>query len=244
MIRIGVCDEDAVFLKSVGDCVCNAFSEHTSDFAVERFTSGEELVREHEKERFDILFLDIDMPGMSGFDVASRLREDFFGCFIIFVTSHSELVYESMDFQPFHFIRKSCNVPLDESIRSIAKKLMKHMKQKQKIILEDFLGRRKDVYIKDIIYIESDRHYVYYHVAGQAEPLRMRESIADCEARYSDHDLVRIHKSYIINLRYVSFLDIGASEVTLGSAGVTLPIGKSNKNMLDQRYTFYLRTKA
>lgn len=244
MIRIGICDDDKTMLDGIYTAVNDAFSEHTKDFSAERFTSGEELVLEHSKERFDILFLDIDMPGMSGFDVASRLREDFFGCFIIFVTSHSELVYESMDFQPFHFIRKNCNVSLDESIRSIAKKLMKHMKQKEKIILEDFLGRHRDVYIKDIFYIESDRHYVYYHVSGQAEPLRMRESIADCEAKYSEYDFVRIHKSYLINLRYVSFLDIGAGEVTLGAAGITLPIGKSNKSMVDQRYTFYLRTKA
>lgn len=244
MIRIGVCDDDKVMLESVCRAVNEAFCEYTKDFSVERFTSGAKLVERHSCDRFDILFLDIDMPDMSGFDVASKLREDFFGCFIIFVTSHAELVYESMDFQPFHFIRKNCNQPLGDSVRSIAKKLMKHMKQKEKVILEDYLGRHCDVYIKDIIYIESDRHYVFYHVAGRKEPLRMRESIADCDAKYSQYDFVRIHKSYIINMRHISFLDTSSSEVTLGSAGVTLPIGKSNKNAVDQRYTFYLRTKA
>ena len=169
MIRIGICDDNAVLLNNLSKIVEDAFHSYTSDFEVFSYTSGSLLLNAHNQDAFDTIFLDIDMPKVTGFDVAKMLRDEFSNCFIIFVTSHSELVYESMDFQPFHFIRKDCSVPLEESIGEIVKKLMTHMKQNEKIILEDDISGRCAAYIRDIVYIESDRHYVKYYIKGMSQ---------------------------------------------------------------------------
>lgn len=243
MIRIGICDDNGVMLNNLESIISKAFAEHTSDFEVLTYSSGTLLINAHTYEPFHIIFLDIDMPKMTGFDVAKTLRDEFSNCFIIFVTSHSELMYESMDFQPFHFIKKNCDEPISSSVNRIVKKLMKHMRQNEKVVLEDDISGRRAVYIHNITYLESDKHYVKYHIKDMSEPIRMRENISECEEKYAYYDFVRIHKRYLINLKYLSFFDNTNNEVLLGSINKKLAMSKNYKKDVDEKYTLYLRSK-
>lgn len=244
MIRIGVCDDNELILQNICKTVEKAFYNYTDDIEVSSYTSGQLLYTAYMQERFDVIFLDIDMPEMSGFEIARILRDDFSGCFIIFITNHSELVYESMYFQPFHFIRKNCNIPLEESINEIVENLMKHMKQNEKMILEDDNSGRCAVYVRDIVYIESDRHYVKYYVYGKDIPIRMRIGINECEEKYREYDFVRIHKRYLLNLRYLSKMDKQIDEIFIGTINRRLPMSKNYKKDVDEKYTLYLRSKV
>lgn len=243
-MRIAVCDDNNAALKLLNKSIKNAFSKFTDEFNVTVFSDGTVLLNEHKKEPFDIVFLDIDMPVISGFDIAKSLRNDFSNCYIIFVTSHSELVYESMNFQPFNFIRKNGNIPIDESILDIVSKLMQHMKQNEKIILEDYNYRKHSVLIRNIIYIESDGHYVTFYALSDGFPIRIRGSITEHEEKYSKYDFVRIHKKYLINLRYLSQLNYNNNEIILGKINKHLPLSKRMKKEVKEKYIVYLRTKS
>ncbi len=243
MIRIGICDDNMVMLQNLENIIGKAFTAHTSDFEILTFSSGALLINAHMQEPFHIIFLDIDMPKITGFDVAKTLRDEFTNCFIIFVTIHSELMYESMDFQPFHFIKKDCDEPLALSVNRIVKKLMKHMKQNEKVILEDDISGRRAVYIHNIIYLESDKHYVKYYIKDMSEPIKMRENISECERKYIHYDFVRIHKRYLINLKYLSNFDNTNNEVLLGTINKRLVMSKNYKKEVDEKYTLYLRSK-
>lgn len=243
-MRIALCDDNNAALKVMNKSITNAFSKFTDEFNVMNFSDGTVLLNEHKKEPFDIVFLDIDMPVISGFDIAKSLRDDFSNCYIIFVTSHSELVYESMNFQPFNFIRKNCSVPIDESVLDIVSKLMQHMKQNEKIILEDYNYRKHSVLIRNIIYIESDGHYVTFHALSDGFPIRIRGSITEHEEKYSKYDFVRIHKKYLINLRYLSQLNYNNNEIILGKINKHLPLSKRMKKDVQEKYIIYLRTKS
>ena len=242
MIRIGICDDNSVMLHNLKNVIGSAFAAHTSDFEIVMFDRGESLINSHKQEAFHIIFLDIDMPKTTGFDVAKTLRDEFSNCFIIFVSSHSELIYESMDFQPFHFIKKNSDEPLSSSVNRIVKKLMKHMKQNEKVILEDDISGRHAVYIHNIVYLESDKHYVKYYIKDMSEPIKMRENISDCEKKYSYYDFVRIHKSYIVNLKYLSFFDNTNNEIRLECINKKLAMSRNYKKDVDEKYTLYLRS--
>ena len=243
MIRIGICDDNGVMLNNLKKIISKAFAEYTPDFEALTYSSGALLINEHKQEPFHIIFLDIDMPKVTGFDVAKTLRDEFSNCFIIFVTSHSELMYESMDFQPFHFIKKNSDEPISSSVNRIVKKLMKHMRQNEKVILEDDISGRHAVYMHNIIYLESDKHYVKYYVKDMDEPIKMRENISECEEKYAYYDFVRIHKRYLINLKYLSNFDNTNNEVLLGTINKRLVMSKNYKKDVDEKYTLYLRSK-
>ncbi|MCM1009211.1 MAG: LytTR family DNA-binding domain-containing protein [Ruminococcus flavefaciens] len=243
MIKIAICDDNTAMKGKLESIISAAFSEHTDDFVLKSFSNGILLMNEQEKEPFDVIFLDIDMPKMSGFDVAKLLRESCVNCFLIFVTNYSELIYEGMDFQPFHFIRKNCNIPIDVSVSKIVKNLMKHMKQNEKIILEDNLSRKNVLYIHDIVFIESDKHYLFYHILNKDKTIKLRGSLKECEDRFDSYDFVRINKRYYVNLRYVSDLDFKNNEVIVHKERDPLPLGKNYKENVGEKYTLYLRKK-
>ena len=243
MIRIAVCDDNIAILDKLHNIVKEEFLNYTDDFEIRTITSGVVLLNEHIHAPFDVIFLDIDMPKLTGFDVAKKLRDAFSSSFIIFVTSHSELVYESMDFQPFHFIRKNCPIPMKEGISKTIKKLMRHMKQNEKIILEDDVSGRCAVYIREIVYIESDKHYLFYHILNKELSIKIRGTIRECEEKYVPYDFVKIHKRYLINLRFLSDFDNSNNEVTLGAVKTRLPMSKNFKKEVDEKYTLFLRSK-
>lgn len=241
MIKIAVCDDNTSMKNKLDNIISAAFLEYTDDFLLKSFSNGILLMNEQKKEPFDIIFLDIDMPKMSGFDVAKLLRDDSVNCFLIFVTNYSELIYEGMDFQPFHFVRKNCNIPMEASISKVVKMLMKHMKQNEKIVLEDTLSRKSITYIHDIMYIESDKHYLSYHLLNKEQPIKIRGSLKECEDKYDSYDFVRIHKQYYVNLRYISNLDIKKSEVILHKIVKPLPLGKNYSETVGEKYMLYMR---
>lgn len=241
MIRIAICDDNDVTLNKLGSIVSDSFIKYTDDFKLNCLSSGALLMDKHMDEPFDIIFLDIDMPEMTGFDVARSLRDNFSLCFIIFVTSHSELVYDSMDFQPFNFIRKNCDIPMEQSVENIVKKLMRHMRQNEKIVLKDDISGRCVVYFREIAYIESSRHYVLYYPVNREQPIKMRGSINECEDKYKEYDFVRIHKRYLVNLRFLSDFDGNSNEAVIGKLNKRLPLSKNYKKSVEQKYLLYLR---
>ena len=245
MPRIGICDDNPVMAKSISEIVSDCFSKHGSGFGVEMFTGGKAIINQNKLEPFDVLFLDIDMPKISGFDIAKTLREDFSHCLIVFVSLHSELVFESFEYQPFYFVQKNSGIPLEESIPPIVEKLVKHLKQDDKVVLEDANGRRRAVSVRDIVYLEISGHYITYALnsKNQIEKIRVRGSIQECGDKYKDYDFVRVHKSYLVNLKYVTHMKTADGEVELMNS-VNIPLSKFYKNNVDEEYTKYLRTRV
>ncbi len=243
MINIAICDDSERAVDVLKKYIDKAFKHYTNDYSIKTFTNGTMLLTSHSIEKFQVLFLDIDMPKVSGFDVAKVLRDSFSDSYIIFVTSHSDMVYRSFDFQPFNFIRKNPTDLLEKSLNNAISKLMGNMKQNENIILEDEVSGKVAVYYRNIIYIKSERHYLYYYLQKRDIPIKIRGTITEIEDIMKKYDFSRIHKSYIVNLRYVLNTDtkIGKVYLNTGVERQYLPTSKSFMKTFDDAYTLYLR---
>ncbi len=240
-MRIAVCDDNKTAAGMIAEVVRKRISEFTDDFNLLVFNSGMDLLAAHTAEPINIIFLDIDMPEMSGFDAAKFLREKYSNSYIIFVTSYSELVFESFEFQPFNFIRKNSPLPLETAIDEVVQKLMRHMKQTKKVTLEDKMGKYS-VYIHDIVYLESIKHYVNFFVSDWKEPIKLRGNLSDYERFYSDFDFVKSHKSFIVNLRHVALVNNKQNEIILHGRQTVLPISRTYRSDFNEKYELYLRS--
>ena len=244
MLRVAVCDNDNNICCVISEILQNFFDRQSVKVSISRHLNGITLLNEHCRQKYDIMFLDIDMPEMSGFEIASELRKEKSNCLIIFITSHSELVYDSLDFQPFNFIRKNCSISLEEGIETVTEKALKQIEYKKKLILEDDISGRCAVYPDEIIYIECDRHYLKYHVLKKDNPIRVRGTMAECELLFEGRNFVKIHKSYMVNLGFLKRIDSQKSEVMLAPDNQKLPVSRSCRKALDEKYTLYLRSKV
>ena len=247
MLRIAICDDNPDALQKTAKIVNECLLKYKRSCDITSFDKGKALIDAHNQERFDVIFLDIDMPQFSGFDVAQNLRDNFCSSFIVFVTNHSELVYESFDFQPFHFIQKNeYNENFRRNMSQVIKKLVFHMRQNDKIILEDENKRKHAILIRDIIYLESNRHYIKYHTVRKDLTFRVRGSMKSEEEKYSAYDFVRIHKQFLVNMRYIKDLSIGKEEIVLDVDRKIprLSLSRNYKGEAENKYMMYLRTKT
>lgn len=243
MIRIAICDDNKSTLVQLEKYIDNGFRQYTTDISISSFDNGQLLLTANNREKFDVLFLDIDMPKITGFDIAKSLRKSFSNCFLIFISSHSDLVYKSFDFQPFNFIRKSPIELFKSTLNDVIKKLMSNMKQNEIIVLEDEFSGKIIAYYRNIIYIKSDRHYLYYYLQNHDKPIKIRGSINAIESCLEEYDFARIHRSIIINLKFILSIDTKVGEIHIqGNSGqTTLSLSNSYKESLNMKYILYLR---
>ena len=242
MIRIAICDDDKHMLGVLEKYITNGFRVHTDEFVVKCYDNGNLLLSDNSFNAFDVLFLDIDMPKVSGFDIAHKLRSDFSRCFIIFVTSYSNLVYDSFDYQPFQFIQKNPLKYLEKNFCSVIDKLMNHMKQNKKITLEND-RETVNIYYHNIAYIETEKHYLNYYIQNREEPISIRGTINELEKTLEIYSFIRIHRRFIVNLRYIKYIDtkIGKVCLNLNGKNKSLSLGQSYKTHVNEVYSRYLR---
>ena len=109
IINIVVCDDDQDFLDNIQKELFHL--ANTLNIAIETYlyTDGNKVVDliYNDKEDFDILFLDIDMPDISGLEVAKKLREKGSDIILIFISAHEQYVFDSIEYNPFRYIRKN-----------------------------------------------------------------------------------------------------------------------------------------
>ncbi len=197
-MRIAICDDDVNFTGELKGAIEAAYDVSNDPLTVSVFHDGASLLADGPE--CDALFLDIQMPGLNGFAVASRLihREEIF---LIFVSMHDELVYESLQFRPFRFLRKSqLTGELPEVMEALGKAvLMRSMGRKV-----CFRTRSETVFVDvhDIAYIEIYGHWLHVRVR-KGENLECYGSLADLEKQLVPFDFVRTHKSFLVNCRYV-----------------------------------------
>lgn len=239
-MRIAICDDDRVTLNNLKSIILQELQ--INNFLCEEvdvFDSGYKLLNEYSRKSYDAIFLDIRMPEISGFEIAAALREISFKTFIIFVTTESELVFSSFDFQPFHFIRKYPSEYLEIQLKNVIKKLSRHIRQNENIVLELAYFEKKKICVGDILYISSEKNYLVYHLLKSK--IRVRGKLAETADKYSTYDFIRVHKCFLVNMKNISFIDYPNDEIKLKDNSI-IPIGRSYTKVLNEQYTLYLRS--
>jgi len=243
MLKLAICDDNSIFVKEFKRLVEAAFLKHDLAVNISDYSSGSLMLDHHRQKQFDVIFLDIDMPRINGFDIASALKEFSNDTLFVFVTNHNELVYDSFAFQPLNFITKGNKDIMLQRLNTVVIQIKEHMLQQKAIILEnDHIGK-KAVSISDVKYIESSRHNVIYYIKNYPEPIEVPGSISALENEYSELGFVRIHKRYLVNMRHLFNVNISKEYVEFKDH-TRLPASRNYKHKADEEFTLYLRKKS
>ena len=104
-MNIIICDDELAFANILKEKIEEICMGEKINIKVE--TSGTTLLKNKDLDKLDAVFLDIEMPGMDGIKVADKIRKFNQYVHIVFVSNREELVYQSLVYRPFRFIRKS-----------------------------------------------------------------------------------------------------------------------------------------
>lgn len=108
MIRVGLCDDEPVLLQKLNQFVSDCYAGHQIFAQTQTFEKSQALLYEIEDGAvFDLLLLDIEMPGMDGMALAARVKEFLPNVLVIFITSHMEYVLDAYELSVFRYIPKA-----------------------------------------------------------------------------------------------------------------------------------------
>ena len=235
MYSIAICDDDNLIIEQIADCLHKAFSQHNAEVIIDYYNSGDKLLLSIDNTKYDIILLDINMEPMDEFGVAGLIAVKDKNAKIVFVTSHEEVVYDSFDYRPFYFIRKSL---YSSYVERMVNKFFKIISHETDVLVENHNSIIK-VNSSDIEYAESEDHYItiYTHDGDYV----LRKKLSDFEQEMSGFNMARAHKKYVINYQYVRKVDYVAGEVIMKD-GKKLKLGRSYKDTFKKGLVQYHRT--
>lgn len=222
-MTIYVCDDDKDFCTEI----TRYFHDSFEDIAVLSCHSGDELYELLEKKAPDCILLDIDMPVVNGFEIAGKINDEYPNTYIVFLSSHSELVFDSFKFKPFDFIRKS---KYKSETKNVINRLMSDIKKNKKEITVTLHGKTMIISQNDIYYIESIHNTLYLY-GKNGEIIHYTCTLKQIEQELGN-SFVRVHSGYIIDLKYVSSVSKTNAVMKNGSV---IPISRSRADTVAKK---------
>ena len=223
-MRFAICDDEQQHINILTDYFATHKEYHIE---TEAFESGEALLEAYHTlgDRFDALFIDMEMGGMNGIETANAIREIDERVSIVFVTSHEEYAIDCFQCSPLRFLKKPLQPEkMDDALRAIEHRI----ESKRETI--SFVENKEYVrlYCDEIIYCEGSRNTVVVYTAEGTYQVRM--TLMEAENTLSTNFFCRCHKGYLVNVGYIR--KIVGQEIVLRQCETTLPIGRAYKNAL------------
>jgi len=222
-----------------------ALSEFENIEIIGECADGFKAVRSINELKPDIVFLDIQMPKLDGFDVLELLGDT--PPFIVFVTAHDEYALKAFESYALDYILKPVSserlkktfVKINERLQEKTAQPMGELladRQSQIIPLTRILLRdRARVYIipvEDILYFEAQDDYVAIYT--QDKTYLKKETLSHLEKLLDDRVYIRIHRSYILNINYLNKIEPYSkdSRIAILKNGKTLPVSRSGYQLV------------
>jgi DNA-binding LytR/AlgR family response regulator len=178
-----------------------------------------------QKNKIDLIFLDIQMPKLTGIEFVKALADP---PLIIFTTAYSEYALEGFELDVVDYLLKPISFP--RFLKSVEKALnYLHARNKEVSITQDFFfikcnGKIEKIIMADVIYIEAMANYVIIHTRQKKYITYL--TFSGIEKQLPAHLFVRIHKSYLVAISAIQTID-GTEVIT---SSMSLPLSKNYRN--------------
>lgn len=229
MLKIAVCDDDAVFVNRVVDQL-ERWPDKPANTRISCFSGGDQLVRSHAADPFDVILLDMVMSLMDGIETAREIRNTDSLVKIIFLTASPEFALESYSVKAYNYLLKP--VKADELYRTLDELMYEQQKKRHYILIHSADGTHR-ILLDEIECVEAQKkHTLIVLTSGQSilcnEPLHILE-----EKLLREDDFLSCHRSYLVNIQNLRV--VSSTEIETHS-GYRVPISRSNKNEFTRLY--------
>ena len=234
MVRIAILEDDAQDLASLEKCLQQYETEQQKSFSLHSF-SVPAVFLEGNISDYDLIFLDIDLPTMTGMDLARQIRQRDSLVTLVFVTNLEKYAVNGYEVDALDFVVKPINYyrftsMLRRALRSIT------ARQPREVIIQTAGGITR-LNVVELYYVEIRDHLLIYHT--EQGNLNAWGKMSDVEAQLVPFDFARCSTSHLVNLRYVD--SVSGSDVLV--AGTRLPISQRRRKAFYTAVTSYLSRK-
>ena len=182
-------------------------------------SNANEAFNEVQQQSIDLIFLDINMPGIDGMAFAKIIPQEIQ---VIFTTAYREYAIEGFDLQAADYLLKP--IPFDRFLKAVAKvkesisKSGTDIQSKSEFLFVKQDRKMEKIDFADIQFVESYSDYIKIHLKDKM--LVVRESISNFESKLPENQFIRFHRSFIGNISAIDsytheFLEIGGKALTI-----------------------------
>jgi DNA-binding LytR/AlgR family response regulator len=247
MKRIAICDDHKADLTELKMLIERYFGELSIGIAIYQYDDGQSLVADIEKHIriFDVVFLDVDMPLLSGFQTAKRIGELKTPCLLVFVTNMEQHAREGYKYAAFRYVYKSrLTTEMKEAVVAIAQKLALIEKEEQTLLFKYKEGEEfetLEIYPNDILYLKMEKTRRVFLKTIYAEYNLLIKPLAEYQAMLDSFILVT--RNYLINMNRIDDID---DEYFILSNGEEISIGftPETKKQSREKYLEYLKERS
>lgn len=237
MFKIAICDDETYFRNDLQEMITAYMTEKGYAFQIDTFSSGEEFIALGiEMAQYTIVFLDISMDEVDGITAAKNIREVSRDAFIVFVTAYIDYTLEGYKVDAVRYLLKgnaNFQSMVNECIDAIIEKINYVVVKKQ----FKFSEMEKEIPLDRLLYIESNLHKLEFHIMEDCMKIyTMYETLNEVEQQLSGYDFIRIHQSFLVNLKYIK--DVTRYKAVL-SNGAELAIPKTRYKQVKDTFIAY-----
>lgn len=231
-MRIAICDDEKFYRDKVKENL-DTYKKDYPEIEILEFNCGEDLISFYNiGEKFDFLFLDIQMKDIDGVQTAQEIRKLDNHVIIFFITSYINFVSATFRVGAFQFLIK----PINESDfkKDFDRAIEQHKVNHCKYIVK-YKDSTTTLEIKDIIYIEAlNRHLFVFDGVNRYEYVgKLKEE----EKKLSPYGFVRCHQGFLVNIAYIKL--INRTSIVLKN-GNEIPVSKGLKSNLMDYFNKYI----
>ena len=181
------------------------------------------------REKIDLIFLDINMPDINGIQLIAALPDK---PMVIFTTAYSTYAVESYSLSAVDYLLKP--ITFDRFLLAVNKALNLFLMKNKEISKNDkadsvFIKSGPQTYhvkINDILYLEKDGNYITVHLKDKK--ILIRENMADIFDIIPPEDFIRIHKSFVVAVKHISMIEVHQLSIN----NQKIPIGSTYREQL------------
>lgn len=196
------------------------------------YENAEQFLFSWEDENFDVLFLDIQMSGMNGMDLAKKIRQKDKTIFIVFTTGIADYIEEGYEVEALHYLIK----PIKETkVHACLDKAIQKRKKKQILLIH----REEEVQkipLEEINYVEARGHGTVIGLSYQP-PAEAKESISELESILGQA-FIKCHRSYLCRIDAVHRID---KNNVFFDDGSCVPISRRMYSVVNQAFIQHFR---
>ncbi len=199
---------------------------HQALSLIKSFDEAPKALNYLRKNRPDIIFLDIDMPGLSGLELINSIETE--GLNFIFVTAHPQFATDAFDLDAVDYLSKP--VSFERFTKSVKKALRRLESRMEEIIMLDIGKEKQQISLEQIDWIEADNYYldIYGHKFTDGK-MTVRIPLYKIEKLLPQDRFFKINRSVIVNLKYIKA--VRNNEVTLRN-GKKFTVSRSYKSVI------------
>ena len=195
----------------------------------------------------DIVFLDIEMPVMNGFQLLEKIKHINFS--LVFVTAYDQFAVKAFRFNALDYLLK----PIDGNyLKAAVEKAIQHKPDAQQLHLmkQHLQGGEKYhpdkialpyqngvtfTEIKNVLYCEADNNYTRFFIAGGQQSM-VSKTLGDIQEVLEERNFVRVHRQYLINLDHIKKYVRGEGNYLIMSNDENIPVARNKKEKLIERF--------